>query len=404
MLNELIVKNIVLIKTLTIDLKPGLSVLTGETGAGKSILLDSIGLILGNRVDFNLIRKGASEACVIGIFTIEENHPVISSLGKYDISFNSELIIRREIKIDGKSKCFINDTLVTRNALIEIADFLIEIQGQFEDRGLLNANTHLLLLDSFANHNNLIESTKKSYESMRILKKSIKETEINVKKTNEDNNWIRESLDELIILDPKFGEEDELDKNKKFLINHEKIFNAIGQSKQIIEQENGLEDLNNQINKIIDSIKIYNRRNINEALEKIHIIKVEIEELKNIIKSENLEMNESDQNLEVIEDRLHELRSYARKHDCQVNDLIDVKKDLESKLKKISNEKASLEGLYKEYQNAIDTFVSMSRLLSNNRKKYAEIFYPISLYRVEKLDRIIITMYTMYILIKEFPL
>ena len=373
MLNELIVKNIVLIKNLSIDLKPGLSVLTGETGAGKSILLDSIGLILGNRVDFTLIRKGTSEACVIGIFKIEENHPVISSLDKYGISFNSELIIRREIKIDGKSKCFVNDTLVTRNALIEIADFLIEVQGQFEDRGLLNANTHLLLLDSFANHNNLIENTKKSYECMRILKESIKETEINVKKINEDNNWIKESLDELVILDPKFGEEDELDKNKKFLINHEKIFNAIGQSKEIIEQENGLEDLNNQINKIIDSIKIYDRRNINEALEKINIIKVEIEELKNIIKSENLEMNENDQNLEVIEDRLHSLRSHARKHDCKVNDLIEVKKDLVSKLEKISNEKESLEDLYKEYQNAIDTFVSKSTLLSNNRKKYAEI-------------------------------
>jgi len=373
MLNELIVKNIVLIKNLSIDLKPGLSVLTGETGAGKSILLDSIGLILGNRVDFTLIRKGTSEACVIGIFKIEENHPVISSLDKYGISFNSELIIRREIKIDGKSKCFVNDTLVTRNALIEIADFLIEVQGQFEDRGLLNANTHLLLLDSFANHNNLIENTKKSYECMRILKESIKETEINVKKINEDNNWIKESLDELVILDPKFGEEDELDKNKKFLINHEKIFNAIGQSKEIIEQENGLEDLNNQINKIIDSIKIYDRRNINEALEKINIIKVEIEDLKNIIKSENLEMNENDQNLEVIEDRLHSLRSHARKHDCKVNDLIEVKKDLVSKLEKISNEKEGLEDLYKEYQNAIDTFVSKSTLLSNNRKKYAEI-------------------------------
>ena len=175
MLNELIIKNIVLIKTLTIDLRPGLSVLTGETGAGKSILLDSIGLILGNRVDFNLIRKGTSDAYVIGIFEIEKNHPVISSLEKYGISFNSELIIRREIKIDGKSKCFVNDTLVTRNALIEIADFLIEVQGQFEDRGLLNANTHLFLLDSFANHNNLIENTKKSYESMSILKKSINE-------------------------------------------------------------------------------------------------------------------------------------------------------------------------------------------------------------------------------------
>ncbi|MDC0227981.1 DNA repair protein RecN, partial [Alphaproteobacteria bacterium] len=100
---------------------------------------------------------------------------------------------------------------------------------------------------------------------------------------------------------------------------------------------------------------------------------VEIEELKNIIKSENLEMNKSDQNLEVIEDRLYALRSQARKHDCQVNDLINIKKDLEIKLENISNQKESLEDLYKENQNAIDEFISMSKLLSNSRKKYAEI-------------------------------
>ena len=126
MLRELIIKNIVLIETLTIDFKYGLSVLTGETGTGKSILLDSLGLILGNRVDYSLIRRDADQGSVTAIFDISLNHSVKETLTKYNINFDSELIIRREIKKEGKSKCIINDTLITRNALEEIAEHIIE--------------------------------------------------------------------------------------------------------------------------------------------------------------------------------------------------------------------------------------------------------------------------------------
>ena len=166
MLRELLVKNIVLIESLNVHFKNGLSVLTGETGAGKSILLDSIGLILGNRVDFNLIRNNENVASVTAIFEIDDKHPVINVLEKFSVIHETELIIRREINSNGKSKCIINDVVITRNALIEITDNLIEVQGQFEDRGLLNTKTHLSLLDAFADHNDLIENSRESYYRM----------------------------------------------------------------------------------------------------------------------------------------------------------------------------------------------------------------------------------------------
>ena len=111
MIKELIIKNIVLIKYLDIAFDKGLSVLTGETGTGKSILLDSLGLILGNRVDFNLIRKGENEASVTALFQVYDNHTVVQILNKYNIEFENELLIRRQISSNGKSKCFINDIL-----------------------------------------------------------------------------------------------------------------------------------------------------------------------------------------------------------------------------------------------------------------------------------------------------
>ena len=187
MLRELIIKNIVLIETLTIDFKSGLSVLTGETGTGKSILLDSLGLILGNRVDYNLIRRNTDQGSVTAIFDISSNRSVKEILTKYNIDYDSELIIRREIKKEGKSKCIINDTLITRNALEEIADHIIEVQGQFEDRGLLNSKTHLSLLDNFARHDNLIIQTKNIFQEIMLQKTDCFLKQISSKNTDKKN-------------------------------------------------------------------------------------------------------------------------------------------------------------------------------------------------------------------------
>ena len=212
MLKELIVRNIVLIEKLHVEFEKGLSVLTGETGTGKSILLDSLGLITGNRVDYSLIRNGETEASVTAIFYLVKTHPVKFVLKKYNIETENEIIIRRSIKSDGKSRCYINDILVTRNILVEVADYLIEIQGQFEERGLLDTKTHLSILDVYCNHSDLLKKTKHSFEKMTELNRIIKETEIEEDKINKDNEWLKDSFDQLNLLNPQFNEEEDLDK------------------------------------------------------------------------------------------------------------------------------------------------------------------------------------------------
>jgi DNA repair protein RecN (Recombination protein N) len=373
MLRELIVKNIVLIESLNINFKRGLSVLTGETGAGKSILLDSIGLILGNRVDFKLIRNGASEASVTAIFEIDDKHPVIKTLESYNVHYDNELIIRRNIKSDGKSKCFVNDIIVTRNALMEITDNLIELQGQFEDRGLLNNKTHLSLLDAFADHNHLIQNTKESYINMVNLVKLIEEAEIKLKKNNEESEWIKASFNQLVILDPQLGEELELDANKRNLNNHNKIDTAISHTKTIIEQEYGLEDLINQIIKALETLKQFENKNIDSAIEIINGTKADIEELKNIVNIESLHINQSEHNLEFIEDRLNELRTEARKHNCKVDDLIEIRQQLKNSLDQIQGNNYQIKELKNQYEHAKNQFTTASTLLSESRKKASKV-------------------------------
>ena len=371
MLKELIVKNIVLIESIKIEFKKGLSVLTGETGTGKSILLDSLGLIVGNRVDFNLIRHGETDASVTAIFQINEKHPVIKAIQKYDIKFEDELIIRRQIKADGKSKCLVNDTIITRSALIEITDHLIEIQGQFDDRGLLDIKTHLSLLDDYSNHDKLIYETKISFTEMKNLKNSIKEIEMNEQKLNEDREWIKDSLDQLVILDPKDGEETELNQTKKLLSNREKIYNTIIKAKSIIEDENGLEDLINKLLKEFDDLKSYEQPNLNEAIDSIHRTKAEIEEIKRFANKKSMNLNEKTDDLETINDRLHELRSQARKHKCEVNDLIKIKTELEAKLEKLNKNSSNLDDLRNKHIKAKENFKLNSKILSESRKKSA---------------------------------
>ena len=373
MLRELLVKNIVLIESLNVHFKNGLSVLTGETGAGKSILLDSIGLILGNRVDFNLIRNNENVASVTAIFEIDDKHPVINVLEKFSVNHETELIIRREINSNGKSKCIINDVVITRNALIEITDNLIEVQGQFEDRGLLNTKTHLSLLDAFADHNDLIENSREAYNSMINLLKLINEAEAIAKKNNEDNDWLKDSYDQLVLLDPKFKEEEELDKNKKYLANRTKIDTAMAFTRNIIEKESGLEDLINQVIKSLESIHKIENDNINSAIEIINGTKADIEELKNIVNGESLETTQGIDKLDLIEDRLHALRTEARKHNCTVDDLITIRNKLKTSLNDIKDNNFKIEDLKKEYDDAKMKFVKLSTLLSESRKKYATI-------------------------------
>jgi DNA repair protein RecN (Recombination protein N) len=373
MLRELRIKNIVLIEALNIEFKPGLSVLTGETGTGKSILLDSLGLVLGNRSDFSLIRTGESQASVTAIFDFPQSHSIFKILKKYDINYDSELIIRRDIRKDGKSKCLVNDILISRSALVEITDQIIEVQGQFEDRGLLNTNTHLTLLDAFAKHDNLLLNTKKTFEDQNNFKKKIHESEIEYNKNLDNQLWLRDSLEQLNLIKPETGEEEQINKKRNIILNQEKIIIAINEIKDIIEQDNGLEDLANRIFKILDSIQLVSSSKLLEGLEIIKKSSVELEELKNIINNEIFQSTYVPESLENLDDRLHELRTQARKHNCEIEELNSIKLTLQKDLDKIDNNKSFIDNLQQEYQEAKLKYINASNLLSESRKKEATL-------------------------------
>ena len=163
MLQTLSIRNVVLIDKLDLDFKPGLSVLTGETGAGKSILLDSLGLLLGNRAETNLIRQGEEKLSVTGIFSIPQHPEFKSVLEKYDLEAEDEVIIKRNLTTEGKSKIFFNDQPVSAKTLKEIGHFLVEIHGQFDNQGLLNPSNHLDILDAYGNYKETLQAVAQAF-------------------------------------------------------------------------------------------------------------------------------------------------------------------------------------------------------------------------------------------------
>ena len=194
MLCYLSVRNIVLIEELTLDFKSGLTVLTGETGAGKSILLDSLGLALGARADFGLLRKGADRASVVARFEIVADHPVWAMLDEAGIAPSDELLIKRQLRSDGKSPASINDEPVSVNLLRQCGDMLVEIQGQFEGRGLLDARNHLGLLDRACQHDDTLHKLKEAYHGWRLAGKQLAQAEADLQQAKDEEEWLRDAV------------------------------------------------------------------------------------------------------------------------------------------------------------------------------------------------------------------
>ena len=168
MLKSLYIRNIILIDEMDIEFKDGLCVLTGETGAGKSIILDSLGLVLGNRADLSMKPKNDNDAKISAIFT-NYNTYIDDILETKAIEKNEELILKRIISKDGKSKSFVNDQIVSLNTLRKIGENLIEIESQFSEQGLLNSSTHLHVLDEFGSYNELLRQVQIKWDYLKII-------------------------------------------------------------------------------------------------------------------------------------------------------------------------------------------------------------------------------------------
>ena len=211
MLASLSIRDVVLIDRLELGFSPGLTVLTGETGAGKSILLDALGLALGQRGDAGLVRSGAQQASVTAVFELPAGHQARRILCEQGLEEeDGPLILRRVLGADGRSRAFVNDAPASIGLLRRLGASLVEIEGQFESQGLLDPGTHRALLDAFAGANALAGETAVAWQRLAEARRLTASAEAEIARTRADEDFLRHALAELETLAPRRGEEAEL--------------------------------------------------------------------------------------------------------------------------------------------------------------------------------------------------
>ena len=308
MLHSLSVSNIVLIERLTLNFESGLTVLTGETGAGKSILLDALGLALGSRADFRLIREGSDSAQVAASFTLDADHPVWARLADSDIPRDDMLILRRRLKADGKSSASINDVPVSAALLRDIGDMLVEIQGQFEGRGLLDVATHITLLDRAAAHEDVLEKLATGWDSWLQAQRNLAQAKRDLEKARAEEEWLRDAVEQLDLLAPAAGEEDTLSAEHERLANVGRIGESLAAADSAAFGDSGAQTMIGRARAALEKAAPLSGGLLDDALAALERTDAELAEASAAISSAGHALESDPARLQTVDDRLHELR------------------------------------------------------------------------------------------------
>ena len=377
MLTTLYIENIAVIEKTSIDFSQGLNVLTGETGAGKSIIIDSINAIMGQRTSKELVRTGAKTALVTAQFddvndTVKEK---LSELG-YDNEDDDTLILQRTISSTGKSSCKINARPASVSVLKEIAKNLINIHGQHESYELFSPDTHIDYIDSFGELDKELEDYREKYKRYKALKKQLSEANSDESARLHEIDLLTYQTTELFNADVQPDETEQLENERIILMNSEKIFTLLNDAKELLDgderTQGGIESVETAMNYIQRASSLNAEyEGISESITDIYY------NLRDCIESisDAAESVESDpQRLEEIEERLDLLNRLTRKYGCECNELPSLAEKMQARLEELLSYDKNRDKLEADYKIAENEVRKSAQKLSEIRKKTAEVF------------------------------
>jgi len=368
MLTHLSINNIVLIKSLSLTMDNGMTALTGETGAGKSILLDSLGLILGNRAESGLLRKNEDQAIVTASFDLPKEHTVFKTLKDNDFEISDELIIRRTLGTDGRSKAFINDRPISLSLLKTIGEALIDIHGQFETYGLLDSKKHGVLLDDFGDLKKDVVQTQSTWRQWRTAIKAVNDHKDMLEKAKADEEYLTACVEELQTISPEKGEEDILLEKRQRLQHYESIMAGLNEAHQALEGDKATNDSLYRAIRALEKIADMAADKIDPFIEKMDAALSALRDIAGDIDMMGHSWGEDD-NIEHVDDRLHELRALARKHNILCDDLPDLLISMKDQLSAIHHNDKRMEELEQERIKAEGDYFIAANNLSAKRIK-----------------------------------
>jgi len=371
MLNSLSISNVVLIEKLNLQFGDGLNIMTGETGAGKSILLDALSLALGARSDIGLIRSGCDIASITAEFdTI--NPSTAQILNENGIDYDGQLILRRTLSRDGKSRAWVNDIPVSIKTLKQIGDEMIEIHGQFENHSLLDVTTHLSSLDEYAKLNNpefetVLNQVQSAYTDLHESQKQLKQLTEILEKSENERDFLEHNVAELRALNPQIGEEEELATRRAIMMDAEKNASILNDALELLKNNgNNLDEQICSVAHVLERIKT-DPNPYSEQIDKLYDAASIVAEVSEQIKPENTNIDDIDS----VEERLFAIRAAARKHRVSADELPDKLKQMEQQLNAIDNSDAELKRCRANVEKHSLVFNEFAIKLSDLRKMAA---------------------------------
>jgi DNA repair protein RecN (Recombination protein N) len=373
MLQKLHIKNFILVDELEVDFADGFCVLSGETGAGKSVFLNSLKYATGAKSKAGLVRPNKNKAIITAIFSLDDK--VKNLLTEHGIECEgNELLLKRSISDDGKNKCFINDQPVTISLLAQIGAMLVEIHGQHDQRGLFDSGNHIKILDEHGRYKALLKTVAASHKIWHDLRLELAKKKDEVKQGNYDVEYLTDMLTELEKLDPRQGEEEDLVSKRNFFKNKGKIIKALNDADKNISGEHDVSNALLAAQKVLmRSLEDEESQKLcSEVVDNIDKALIEIDNVKSSLSAIADSFDIDEYALEEVESRISDLRSMARKHHTTVEELEELTKHTKEKLHLVTHFEEEIAKLEKQILEAQQIYAKDAAELTAKRQVAAQ--------------------------------
>ena len=371
MLKGLDIRDILIIDHLELSLRAGLNVLTGETGAGKSILLDSLGFVLGWRGPSDLVRQGAEQGEVSAWFDLPDDHPVLDLLEQHGLPVSQELILRRINGREGRKTAWINARRVSGELLRKLSEHLVELHGQHDDRGLLNAKGHRNLLDEYGQYGALKAAVAKAWGEKERARKAVELESEAVTELRREEEFLRHAVAELSALDPKPGEADALDAKRRLMQASTRVRADVSKAHHALGRE-GAEALLDDAQRWLQEAAAQLNDELDAPLDSLSRVMNDLQDTLNEVEACLDAIGFNPHELETLEERLFAMRGLARKHDVHADALADLAGDLEARLLRLDAGADNLNALRAAQAEAENVYAARAAELQLARSAAAE--------------------------------
>ena len=370
MLKYLSIKNLILIQHIEINFQNGLSVFTGETGAGKSMILDSLSLISGGRTKSSTKPEKGKKTIVTAVIDIHHFPEILKRMHEIGVEVDNEIIVKRIVDEGGRSKSFINDTLVSLNTLKELTEDVIEIHSQFSEQGLLDNTTHIDTLDNFGTNKEALNKLKTLWEELNSKEKLYKSELDEFKNLNDIKEAYDYDLKELKNLNPVSGEFEELEKKRKIIKNFIKINETLSKVNANFTSDSipGIENLASENLKLLNSIEELLDEESSKQIKNLESMVLEISEISKFFRNyTNLE--DGNKSIDDIEDRISLYKKLSKKHNVPESNLFTIEELIKSKVISLEDKENKLLEVKKDLDETKKILIDHSQLISSQRLK-----------------------------------